>query len=103
MTDATEARRALAEAKLSRHISEAVAAAPPLTPEQRAHLAVLLTAGTTPKDAAGSAPKDAGEVARARADVAEAKLRRAVEEALATFPPLSEEVKADIAHLLANG
>lgn len=39
-----EARRALTEAKLARHIAEAVAAAPPLTPEQRARLSALLRA-----------------------------------------------------------
>lgn len=38
------ASRALTEAKLERHIREAVAAAPPLTDEQRERLAALLRA-----------------------------------------------------------
>lgn len=39
------ARRALTAAKLERHIRAAVAAAPPLTTEQRDALARLLTVG----------------------------------------------------------
>lgn len=40
-----DARRELTEAKLERHIREVVAAAPPLTQEQRDRLAALLSAG----------------------------------------------------------
>lgn len=40
-----ELRRNLTEAKLERAINEAVAAAPPLTDEQRARLAQLLSGG----------------------------------------------------------
>lgn len=40
-----ELRRNLTEAKLERAINEAVAAAPPLTDEQRARLASLLSGG----------------------------------------------------------
>ncbi|WP_313566532.1 hypothetical protein [Mobilicoccus sp.] len=43
--DATEARRTLHAAKLERAIMEAVNAAPPLTADQRATLAQLLTSG----------------------------------------------------------
>ena len=39
---ATEARRALAAAKLEAHISEVLAASLPLTPDDRARLAMLL-------------------------------------------------------------
>lgn len=35
-------------------------------------------------------------------DTPEAKLRRAVDEALASFPPLTDEVKASIAQLLTS-
>ena len=43
--DSTESRRAVTEAKLERAVREAVAAAPPLTAEQRQRLAALLTGG----------------------------------------------------------
>jgi hypothetical protein len=50
--EATEAaRRALTEAKLERHIREAVAAAPPLTEAVRAKLALLLHPGTGGRNA----------------------------------------------------
>lgn len=39
------ARRDMAAAKLERHIQEVVDAAPPLTQQQREHLASLLTGG----------------------------------------------------------
>lgn len=39
------ARMALTEAKLVRAVNEALAAAPPLSPEQRERVAGLLTAG----------------------------------------------------------
>lgn len=39
----------------------------------------------------------------AEADTPEAKLRQAVDEALVAFPPLTDEVKAAIAHLLTTG
>lgn len=39
------ARRELTAAKLERHVREAVAAAPPLTPEQRDRIASILTGG----------------------------------------------------------
>ena len=40
-----DARRALTEAKLERHVREALAAAPPLTDDQRSRIARLLTGG----------------------------------------------------------
>lgn len=42
----TDARRELAEAKLRAHIEQVVAAAPPLTAEQRSRLASLLTSAS---------------------------------------------------------
>jgi len=39
----------------------------------------------------------------ARKQLAEAKLERAVRDALAAFPPLDEDTKAAIAHLLMTG
>lgn len=47
--------------------------------------------------------KDPAKIAEAQKAVTEAKLRRAVDEALAAFPPLSDETKASIAHLLTTG
>jgi hypothetical protein len=44
--DLAAARRALTEAKLERAIREAVAAAPPLTQEQRDKLALILVRGS---------------------------------------------------------
>lgn len=43
----TEARRDLAAAKLEAYIAKTVAAAPPLTPEQRDKLAAILHGGDT--------------------------------------------------------
>jgi len=43
----TEARRNLAEANLAAHIRKVVDGAPPLTPAQRARLALLLHPGGT--------------------------------------------------------
>jgi hypothetical protein len=47
--------------------------------------------------------KDPAKIAEAQKALTEAKLRRAVGEALAAFPPLSDETKASIAHLLTTG
>lgn len=41
-----EARRALAEEKIRAFVEQTVASAPPLTPEQRDRLALLLRGGT---------------------------------------------------------
>lgn len=46
---------------------------------------------------------DPVEDAAARRGITEAKLRRAVGEALAAFPPLTDDVKSSIAHLLTAG
>lgn len=46
---------------------------------------------------------DPAKIAEAKQGITEAKLRRAVEEAVAAFPPLSEEVKVAVAHLLNSG
>jgi hypothetical protein len=46
---------------------------------------------------------DPEKIAVAKRGVTEAKLRRAVDEALAAFPPLTDEVKDQIAHLLRTG
>jgi hypothetical protein len=46
---------------------------------------------------------DPEKIAEAKKAITEAKLRRAVEVALAAFPPLSEETKASVAHLLTKG
>lgn len=53
--------------------------------------------------ASAHAAKDPQKIAAARQELAEAKLRRAVQEALAAFPPLDDDVKQSVAHLLTSG
>lgn len=43
---------------------------------------------------------DLENIADAKRGITEAKLRRAVEEALVASPPLTDEVKSSIAHIL---
>jgi len=46
---------------------------------------------------------DPQKINETKRGVTEAKLRRAVDEALAAFPPLTDEVKQSVAHLLVTG
>ena len=53
--------------------------------------------------ASAHAANDPERIAAARRELAEAKLRRAVDEALASIPPMTGEVRANIARLLTSG